>query len=135
MSFQILLTPTRRAASRFISEVRDKLIKGLVDSHRANGLTQSDIAKEIGVHRSVINKELRGRKDITLGRVAELAVAMGYLPDFKLVEPQIERGVNVNVVSRVSSFSGNLIQGSVGGWSSQSMEPKPVDKRVQEAVV
>ena len=76
VSFQISLTPSRRAAGRFINEVRRKLQKALVEEAERTGLTQSDIARELNVHRSVINRELRGYKDITLGRVAELAHAM-----------------------------------------------------------
>lgn len=120
MSFQISLTPTARAAAYFIGEVRDKLVKGLVDRNRANGLTQSDIAKEIGVHRSVISRELRGRKDITLGRVAQLAEAMGFIIDFNLVEPAAERGVNAAVSAKsTNSAKGMPASFSVGGWPAE----------------
>ena len=46
------------------------------------------------VNRSVINRELKGFKDITLGRVAELAWAMGRQPKFLMVEPVQAVGVN-----------------------------------------
>jgi hypothetical protein len=36
----------------------------------------------------VISRELNGLQDITLGRVAELAWAMGREVDFKLVRPE-----------------------------------------------
>jgi ribosome-binding protein aMBF1 (putative translation factor) len=97
-SFQISITPSRRAAGRFISEVRRKLQKALTDEHAKSGLTQSDIARTIDVHRSVINRELRGYKDITLGRLAELAFAMGLKPKFELVDEAEEFGANVPVV-------------------------------------
>jgi transcriptional regulator with XRE-family HTH domain len=84
MSFQILLSPSRRAAARFISDVRRKLLMALAQESSSSGLTQSDLAREINVHRSVINRELRGYKDITLGRVAELAHAMGREVVFEL---------------------------------------------------
>ena len=132
MSFQISLTPTRRAAAYFIGEVRDKLVEALVDRNRANGLTQSDVAREIGVHRSVINKELRGRKDITLGRVAELAEAMGFLIDFKLVEPQIEHGVSVEVAPSVTPSKRNFLVASVGNWPTNFGAPKLAGERVGE---
>lgn len=76
-SFQITLSPSRRAAGRFVNSVRRKLQKAFAEESKHSGLTQTDVAKTIGVHRSVINRELRGHKDITLGRVAELASAMG----------------------------------------------------------
>src|SRR6266545_2797197 len=45
--------------------------------------------------RSVINRELRGKKDITLGRVAELAWAMGRIPFFDLPERKLPAGSNL----------------------------------------
>lgn len=83
-SFQISLTPSRRAAGRFIAAVRRNLQRAFSDQEKA-GLSQSEIARRIGVHRSVINRELRGAKDITLGRVAELAWAMGRRISFDLI--------------------------------------------------
>jgi transcriptional regulator with XRE-family HTH domain len=93
-SFRISITPTRRAATRFISRVRRSLLKALMEEANISGLTQTDVAKTIGVHRSVVNRELRGMKDITLGRVAELAYSMGREIDFELVKPQLEIGRN-----------------------------------------
>ena len=97
-SFQISLTPSRRAAGRFISEVRRKLQKALTDENAKSGLTQSDIARTIDVHRSVVNRELRGYKDITLGRLAELAFAMGLKPKFDLISEAEEFGANVPII-------------------------------------
>jgi plasmid maintenance system antidote protein VapI len=93
-SFQISLTPTRRAATRFISHVRRSLVAALMEENKNSGLSQTDIANSIGVHRSVINRELRGVKDLTLGRVAELAVSMGREIEFELVKPEAELGRN-----------------------------------------
>ena len=119
MSFQISLTPTRRAAGRFVGEVRDKLLKALADRKREVGLSQSDIAKKIGVHRSVVNRELRGRKDITLGRVAELATSMGLAIEFELVEPIFETSANVPSVRGVTKKVPTISKThAVGDWSS-----------------
>ena len=76
-SFQITISPSKRAAGRFVYRVRRALQKALAEEQEKRGLNQSAVARAIGVHRSVINRELRGRKDITLGRVAELAWALG----------------------------------------------------------
>jgi transcriptional regulator with XRE-family HTH domain len=94
-SFQITLSPTKRAASRFINSVRRKLQLVLSEETEKRGLTQTDIAREIGVHRSVINRELRGRKDITLGRVAELASAMGRRVVIEFPERVLADGQNI----------------------------------------
>jgi transcriptional regulator with XRE-family HTH domain len=95
-SFQITLSPSKRAAGRFVNAVRRKLQKAFAEECERSGLTQTDIARTIGVHRSVINRELRGHKDITLGRVAELASAMGRKAVIELIEPEHqEHGQNV----------------------------------------
>ncbi|WP_393958862.1 helix-turn-helix domain-containing protein [Methylorubrum sp. POS3] len=86
MSFRITLSPSKRAAGRFIESVRRSLQKALSEEGAKRGLTQADIARTIGVDRSVIHRELRGHKDITLGRVAELAAAMGRKPQLSLPE-------------------------------------------------
>lgn len=87
MSFRLSISPLSRDAGRFIGRVRRALLKALAEETAKRGLTQADVARFIGVHRSVINKELRGEKDITLGRVAELASALGRKPVFELREP------------------------------------------------
>jgi transcriptional regulator with XRE-family HTH domain len=85
-SFRISITPSRKAAARFVTAVRRKILAALEEEGVTRGLKQADIARTIGVHRSVINRELRGKKDITLGRVAELASAMGRVAVLELQE-------------------------------------------------
>lgn len=93
-SFQISLTPKRRAAARFVVRVRRALQKALADERTAGRLNQSDLAKELGVHRSEVSRELSGKRSIGVGRVAELAWAMGYEPHFELRRPQPQPGQN-----------------------------------------
>lgn len=94
-SFQIAIKPNRLAAGRFVNRVRRKLQEALVADQERTGITQSKIAAAIGVHRSVISRELNGRQDITLGRVAELAWAMGREIEFALPVVEAEAGQNV----------------------------------------
>lgn len=95
MSFQITLKPNRKAAARFIGEVRRALLKAYADEQKVSGLSQTDIARALGVHRSVINRELRGTKDMTLGRAAELAWACKRKP--RLLLETIEHAAGSNV--------------------------------------
>jgi hypothetical protein len=97
-SFQTTISPNRRAAARFIGQVRRAIQKAYVEEQRKNGTSQSDIARAIGVHRSVINRELKGLKDITLGRVAELAWALGRNPTFTLEQQTTAIGQNITPV-------------------------------------
>ena len=86
MSFQVSITPSQRAAGRFVARVRRSIQKALAEETQKNGITQSDLARAIGVNRSVISREIRGHKDLTLSRVAELAWALGRKPSLELLE-------------------------------------------------
>jgi len=94
-SFQIAVKPNRRAAARFVGQVRRAIQKAFKEENKKTGITQSDIARALGIHRSVINRELKGFKDITLGRVAELAWALGRKPSFNLDAQIVAIGQNV----------------------------------------
>ncbi len=80
MSYQIAIPKTKRVAARFIQQVRAQLLRALAESP----MTQADIARALGVNRSVINRELRGTSDLSLGRVAEIAATLGYTPKFTM---------------------------------------------------
>lgn len=95
-SYQISVSPTRRAAARFIEHVRRSILHALAEESSKRGITQSDIAREIGIHRSVINRELRGYKDISVGRVAEIAQALGRDPFLELRNLSAEWQANVS---------------------------------------
>jgi transcriptional regulator with XRE-family HTH domain len=108
-SFQIGLSPSRRAAGRFVSRVRRALQRAVVEEGERNGLNQSKIADAIGVHRSVISRELNGRQDITLGRIAELAWAMGREIEFDLVKVVPEVGSNATPVVSAVILSSDFV--------------------------
>jgi plasmid maintenance system antidote protein VapI len=93
-SFQISISPNRRAAARFVAAVRRELQKAYAEESAAEGITQSEIARRLGVHRSVINRELKGMKDMTLGRVGELGWAIGRVAKFTLTKPVESAGAN-----------------------------------------
>lgn len=88
MSYQIAIPKTRRAAARFIQQVRAQLLRAVAEAE----VSQADIARELGVNRSVVNRELRGTSDLSLGRVAEIAVILGYLPKLTLENLSVVAG-------------------------------------------
>lgn len=94
-SFQIPVSPKRRAAGRFISKVRRAVQKMYVEEQKARGLKQTDIAAALGVHRSVVNRILRGRENLTAGRIGELAWAMGRVAEIQFPKPAVVAGANV----------------------------------------
>jgi hypothetical protein len=113
-SFRISVTPSRRAAARYVTKVRRALQKAYAEEKRDNGLTQTAIAKAIDVHRSVINRELRGQKDITIGRVGELAWAMGRIPSFDLLQISPRMGSNLPASSGTAVASMRPLAVSTG---------------------
>lgn len=102
-----------RKASRFIGHVRMELQKALVAEKAARKITQQQIANQIGVNRSVINRQLTGTENLTLRSVAELAWALGWDIDFALKKPinhgnhqqrvEIMHIINTEVPSDMSS--------------------------------
>lgn len=130
-SFQILISPSRRAAARYISVVRRSIQKALAEEKKESGITQSDMARSIGVHRSVINREIRGQKDITLGRVGELAWALGREIEFNLVKPTELRGKNTQPISpgaipsNISEALRNEIADDAGRQVPDEFQPNP----------
>jgi len=93
-SFQTAVTPSRRAGNRFISAVRRTLQKAFAEEASKRGLTQAEIARRLGVNRSVITRELRGVENLTLRSVAELAHGMGRRAELVLTEPSLQVGAN-----------------------------------------
>ncbi len=119
-SFQIAISPSKRAAGRFISKVRRALQQALVEEQAISGINQSAVAEAIGVHRSVVSRELNGRQDITLGRLAELAWAMGRGIDFQLVPMGSEVGINAPLTKP------GALSTSFDGFTAQTLTPTSV---------
>lgn len=112
-SFQIVLSPHKRAAGRFVLAVRRSLQRAFLEEQKKSGITQSAIARELGVHRSVINRELRGDKDLTLSRVAELSYLLGRKPTFALPERARKEGSNLEtkpVLTNITTTASNSVQ-------------------------
>jgi hypothetical protein len=90
-SFRLSITPKRRAAARFVGQVRRALQRTLAENQDLN---QAGVARALEVDRSVITKQLRGDGNISLSRVGELAWAMGVVPELVFRKPAKEVGDN-----------------------------------------
>ncbi|WP_412063941.1 helix-turn-helix transcriptional regulator [Rhizobium sp. SYY.PMSO] len=84
MSYELKIDPKKRAGSRFIGKVRKALVTAIVDEKSETGINQQKLATALGVHRSVINRMLKGDSNITLRSIGELAWALGWEPDFTM---------------------------------------------------
>ena len=87
-----------RKVSRFISHVRSELQRALINEKKSQKLTQQAIAKMLGVNRSVINRQFIGIENLTLRSVGDLAWALGYDLDFRLIKSEVEVGDNFGPV-------------------------------------
>jgi hypothetical protein len=75
-------------------DTRRSLQKIFIEEKRRGGMTQAAIARLLNTHRSVIHRELAGQKDMTLGRVAELAWALGREAQVIFPKPVVAEGQN-----------------------------------------
>lgn len=114
MSFQITITPSKRAAGRLITAVRRALQMIYVSEQKRRGLKQTDIARKMGVHRSVVNKLLHGRENLTLGKVGELAWAMGRKAVISFPEVQVPQGANEILAGPQVSYSDSAGDVTIG---------------------
>lgn len=73
-----------RSVARFLGSVHRELQTALEEEKALRKLTQQQIADEIGVNRSVINRQFLGGGNLTLRRIAELAFAMDREPVLEL---------------------------------------------------
>lgn len=94
MSYELKIDPKQRASGRFIGLVRKSLLSAALDEREKSGVTQQEIADRIGVNRSVINRLLRGKANLTLRTVGEIAWALGYVPYLTLERRVSESGSN-----------------------------------------
>lgn len=99
-SFRISVSPQRRVAARFVDAVRRKLSAAYAERP---DVTQSAIADALGVHRSVINRQLRGQKDMSLARVAEISWCLGLEPVFDLRMRERAHGDNTREATLFST--------------------------------
>lgn len=120
-SYHFSLSPKDRKVGRFLGKVRRELQKAFSEERDSQKLSQADIARALGVHRSVINRQLVGTENLTLSRVAELAWAMGRELDFSLVKPKLQLGINSSrnfKVDKPNTPSSDLKFGEVTASSS-----------------
>lgn len=80
MSYKLKISPKERVSGRFLAQVR----KALISTALSEGASQQSIATKLDVNRSVINRLLRGDKNLTIRSIGELAWALDYKPTFSL---------------------------------------------------
>jgi transcriptional regulator with XRE-family HTH domain len=84
-SFRLKIDPKERYVSRFFGQVERAFQSAFVEAKKDRKLTQQKIAELLGVDRSVINRRLLRRENMTERTLAEMAWAMDHEIDFKLI--------------------------------------------------
>lgn len=85
MSFRMKIDPKERQVARFMGDVERAFQRAFIAAKKERKLTQQQIAMMLGVNRSAINRRLLGRENMTQRTLAEMAWAMGYDVEVKLV--------------------------------------------------
>lgn len=71
MSYQLKIDAKSLKAARFVARLQKKIQAALIES----GMTQQQVAERLGVDRSVINRRLKGKANLTARSIAEFAYA------------------------------------------------------------
>jgi DNA-binding phage protein len=123
-SFHFDIGSRARIAGRFLGRVRSELLKSLAQKKNEEGLSQQALAAKLGVHRSLINRQLSGEANLTLRSLADLAWAMGMEITFELKKPAIQVGQNQLVgTSTVGHGQMKFIDGGSKRVSSPVVPP------------
>lgn len=75
-SFKLKVAARRRAAVRLVGEVSREVLSAFEKEKRKSGISQSSLARRLGVDRSVVHRNLLGGKNFTLETLSDLAWAM-----------------------------------------------------------
>lgn len=79
------LDPKDEARAVFVSQAGRALQSALVHRKESRKFTQQDLANALGVDRSRVNRCFSGAANLTLGTFAELAWALGGVPEIRIV--------------------------------------------------
>lgn len=131
-SFHFDIGARARNAGRFIAHVRNELLRALTERKKETKLSQQTLAHKLGVHRSLINRQLTGETNMTLRSLADLAWAMDLEISVELKKlADVEAGKNqasttstvrsapVRVLSGVRNRAGPVVANSDRGETTR----------------
>lgn len=96
MSFQLNTPWYRLEGLNLLTEVRDLLVRALLEEKKKGRCSQAKIAEVLGVHRSVVHNQLVGAADIHVTRVGEIAAILGRDVEIRITgNPADEVGRNL----------------------------------------
>lgn len=94
MSFLFDIGGRRRKAVRLFALIHDELWNAFEQEAESRNLSQRQIAEKLGSNPSVINRLFSEKTNLTLRSIADLAWAMDYGFEFKLVKQKTDNKQN-----------------------------------------
>lgn len=101
MSYRMRIDDKSRKSGRFISRVHHVI----QDAVTKSGMKQQEIAEKLGTDRSVINRRVLGKENLTLRSVAELAWALDQDIVFSFIPKHRSRSSNFFQFENIESSS------------------------------
>ena len=77
-TYNMAIEPRRQVFVRLAGRLLAELQLAYTCEHDARGITRTDIAAALGVHKSVISRRLNGTSNLTLESLADLAWALDH---------------------------------------------------------
>jgi transcriptional regulator with XRE-family HTH domain len=103
MSYRLKIDRRSLKAARFISKLQDEIQRALIES----GMTQQEVAERLGVDRSVINRRLKGKANLTARSISDFAYALDQ--DVKMEFKRASHSGRVNYAIVTSSSDKNSL--------------------------
>lgn len=86
-SFQRRPNNRRAIYLQLIGSIESQLRQAFAKRHEKTGLTQAELARKLGVGRSVINRRLSGRSNLTAESIADMAWGLGVCVKVDIFDP------------------------------------------------
>ena len=122
MSYQIKIDRKSLKVARSIAKMQSKIQQAYVES----GKTQQEIATILNVDRSVVNRRLKEKSNLTERSIAEIAYALDREIEFELRVPVAAPGRNSQL--DVSEVATGTFRASSKDYVSPSSPRRSVDK-------
>jgi transcriptional regulator with XRE-family HTH domain len=93
MSYRLKIDRRSMKAAKFIAKLQAEIQRALIDS----GMTQQEVAERLGVDRSVINRRLKSKANLTARSVSDFAYALDQDVVIEFTKTSHSRKVNYAV--------------------------------------
>lgn len=123
-SFSFEVSPRKRKRGRFINVVRKEIQKAVSEVLDERGISQSQLAEELGINRSVLSRRLNGRANLTLSSIADLAWVLDRDLHFSMERPDNKGVLSKNYAepSRLEVDSDDVAEAQSAKTGSDRMQ-------------